>query len=126
MGLKFVPDFGAQIGQQYIFIIWQDGQMPHQSFFTNVSPNGPTGNQLISGSQIEKNTLSIPGQIGNIVVKNFQHVFQQSGQIRVIYCLNDLSFKVSCTSCHVSSVLCLVSCTTCHVSCTSYHESWVL
>ena len=46
LGLKFFPDFGAQIGQQHIFIIWQDGQMPHQSFFTNVSPNGPTGKSL--------------------------------------------------------------------------------
>ena len=40
--LKFFPDFGAQIGQQHFFIIWQDGQTPHQSFFTNVYPNGPT------------------------------------------------------------------------------------
>ena len=54
LGLKFFPDLGAQIGQQQIFIIWQDGQTPHQSFFTNVSPNGPTGNQSIFGSQIEK------------------------------------------------------------------------
>ena len=54
LGLNFFPDFGAQIGQQHIFIIWQDGQTPHQSFFTNVSPNGPTGNQSIFGSQIEK------------------------------------------------------------------------
>ena len=52
--LKIFPDFGAQIGRQHIFIIWQDGQTPHQSFFTNVSPNGPTGNQSIFGSQIEK------------------------------------------------------------------------
>ena len=54
LGLNFFPDFGAQIGQQHFFIIWQDGQTPHQSFFTNVSPNGPTGNQSIFGSQIEK------------------------------------------------------------------------
>jgi len=54
LGLKLFPDFGAQIGQQQIFIIWQDGQTPNQSFFTNVSPNGPTGNQSIFGSQIEK------------------------------------------------------------------------
>ena len=45
-GLKFFPDFGAQIGQQHIFIIWQDGQTPHQSFFTNVYPNGPTSKSL--------------------------------------------------------------------------------
>ena len=25
----FFPDFGAQIGQQHFFIIWQDGQTPH-------------------------------------------------------------------------------------------------
>jgi hypothetical protein len=54
LGLKFFPDFGAQICQQHIFIIWQDGQTPHQAFFTNVSPNGLTGNQSIFGSQIEK------------------------------------------------------------------------
>ena len=54
LGLKFFPDFGAQIGQQHIFIIWQDAQTPHQSFFTNVSLNGPTGNQSIFGSQNEK------------------------------------------------------------------------
>ena len=54
LGLKFFPDLWAQIGQQQIFIIWQDGQTPHQLFFTNVSPNGPTGNQSIFGSQIEK------------------------------------------------------------------------
>jgi len=54
LGLTFFPDFGTQIGQQHIFIIWQDDQTPHQSFFTNVSPNGPTGNQSIFGSQIEK------------------------------------------------------------------------
>ena len=54
LGLKFFPDFGAQKCQQHFFIIWQDGQTPHQSFFTNVSPNGPTGNQSIFGSQIEK------------------------------------------------------------------------
>ena len=54
LGLKFFPDLGAQIGQEQIFIIWQDGQTPHQSFFTNVSPNGPTGNQSIFGSQIQK------------------------------------------------------------------------
>ena len=29
LGLKFFPDFGAQIGQQHFFIIWQDGQTPH-------------------------------------------------------------------------------------------------
>ena len=75
LGLKFFPDFGAQIGQQHFFIIWQDAQKPHQLFFTNVSPNGLTGNQSIFGSQIEKNPLSVPGQIGNIVVQNFQHVF---------------------------------------------------
>jgi hypothetical protein len=54
LGLKFFPDFSAQIGQQQFFIIWQDGQTPHQLFFTNVSPNGRTGNQSIFGSQIEK------------------------------------------------------------------------
>jgi len=54
LGLKFFPDFGAQIGQQHFFIIWQDGQTPHQLFSTNVYPNGPTGNQSIFGSQIEK------------------------------------------------------------------------
>ena len=46
LGLKFFPDFGAQICQQHIFIIWRDGQTPHQSFFTIVSPNGPTGKSL--------------------------------------------------------------------------------
>ena len=35
-----------------------------------------------------KNPLSIPGQIGNIVVQNFQHVFRQLGQIRVSYYLD--------------------------------------
>ena len=35
-----------------------------------------------------KYTLSAPGQIGNIVVKNFQHVFRQSAQIRVSYYLD--------------------------------------
>ena len=46
LGLKCFPDFGAQIGQQQIFIIWQDGQTPHQSFFTNVYPNNPTSKSL--------------------------------------------------------------------------------
>jgi hypothetical protein len=46
LGLKFFPDFGAPIGQQQFFIIWQDGQTPQQSFFTNVYPNGPTGKSL--------------------------------------------------------------------------------
>jgi len=35
-----------------------------------------------------KYTLSVTGQIGNIVVKNFQHVFRQSAQIRVSYFLD--------------------------------------
>ena len=35
-----------------------------------------------------KYSLSIPGQIGNIVVKNFEHVFRQSAQIRVSYYLD--------------------------------------
>ena len=35
-----------------------------------------------------KHSLSAPGQIGNIVVKNFQHVFRQLAQIRVSYYLN--------------------------------------
>ena len=54
LGLKFFPDFGAQIGQQQFFINWQNSQTPHQLFFTNVSPNGRTGNQSIFWSQIEK------------------------------------------------------------------------
>ena len=29
LGLNFFSDFGAQIGQQHIFIILQDGQTPH-------------------------------------------------------------------------------------------------
>ena len=33
-------------------------------------------------------SLSAPGQIGNIVVKNFQYVFRQSAQIRVSYYLD--------------------------------------
>jgi hypothetical protein len=57
LGLKFFPDFGAQIGQQQFFIIWQDGQKPNQLFFMNVSPNGRTGNQSIFGSQIEKTQI---------------------------------------------------------------------
>ena len=86
-GPNIFSDVGAQIGRQQIFTIWQDGRSPHQLFFINVSPNGRTGNQSIFGSQIEKNPLSIPGQIGNIGVKNFQHIFQQSDQIRVRYYL---------------------------------------
>jgi hypothetical protein len=35
-----------------------------------------------------RHSLSIPGQIGNIVMKNFQHVFRQSAQIRVSYYLD--------------------------------------
>ena len=35
-----------------------------------------------------KYSLSAPGQIGNIVVKNFQYVFRQSAQIRVSYYLD--------------------------------------
>ena len=58
LGLQFFPDFGAQIGQQNFFIIWQDGQMSHQSFFMNVSLNGPSGNQSIFGSQIEEKKLT--------------------------------------------------------------------
>ena len=88
-GPKIFPDFGAQIDQQHFFIIWQDSQTPHQSFFTNVSPNDPIGNQSIFGSQNEKkNSLSATDQIGNIVVKNFQHVFRQSAQIRLSYFLD--------------------------------------
>ena len=43
LGQNFFPDFDAQIGLQQFFIIWQDGQTPHQLFFTNVYPNGPNG-----------------------------------------------------------------------------------
>ena len=50
--LTFFPDFGAQIGGHHIFIICLDGQTPHQSFFTNDSPNSPTGKQSIFWSQI--------------------------------------------------------------------------
>jgi len=35
-----------------------------------------------------KNSLSVPGQIGNIFVKNYLHIFRQSGQIRVSYYLD--------------------------------------
>ena len=35
-----------------------------------------------------KNSLSVPGLIGNIFLKNFQPIFQESAQIRVIYCLD--------------------------------------
>ena len=87
LGLKFFPDFWAQICQQHIFIIWQDGQTPHQSFFTNVSPNGHWESVDIWVPN-RKNSLSVPGQIGNIVVKNFQHVFRQSAQIRMSYYLD--------------------------------------
>ena len=54
--LKFFPDFRAQIVQQQFFIIWQDGKTPHLLFFTNVNPNGRTGNQSIFGSQNKKKT----------------------------------------------------------------------
>ena len=54
-------------------------------FFTNGTPNGPTGNQSILVSQIGKNTPIALCQNGNIVVKNFQHIFWQSTQIRVSY-----------------------------------------
>ena len=37
---------------------------------------------------IKNNPLSVPGQIGIIFVKNFQHVFRQLGQIRVSYFLD--------------------------------------
>ena len=40
-GQKKFPDFRAQIGLQHFFIIWQDGQMPYQLFFTNINPNIP-------------------------------------------------------------------------------------
>ena len=73
-GPKFFPDFGAQIGQEQFFIFWQDGQTPHQLYFTNVNPNGRTGNQSIFGSKIEEEKNTVPGQIGNMVVQNFQHV----------------------------------------------------
>ena len=43
MGEKGPPP--TQIGEMHFFIIWQDAQMPHQLFFTNVSLNGPTENQ---------------------------------------------------------------------------------
>ena len=46
LGLPFCPDFGAQSGQKQFLIIWQDGQTPHQLFFTNIYPNGPTGKIL--------------------------------------------------------------------------------
>ena len=85
LGQIFFPDFGAQIIQQHFFIIWQGGQTPHQSFFTNIRPNGPTGNPSIFGSQIKKNSLLALCQNGNIVVQNLQHVFRQLGRIRVSY-----------------------------------------
>ena len=69
--LKFFPYFGAQIGQQQFFIIWQDGQTPRQLFFTNAGPNGRTGNQSIFGSQIEKKKKNTfyngPNWPGNLV-----------------------------------------------------------
>ena len=55
-GLTKFSHFGTQIGQQNFFIIWQDGQTPHQLFFTNVSQNRPTGNQSIWGPKSKKNT----------------------------------------------------------------------
>ena len=71
------PDFETQIGQQHFFIIWQDAQYLHQLFFTNISPNGPTGNKSVFGSKIKnenlikKKTLSVNSQIANTFLKNF-------------------------------------------------------
>ena len=48
LGLNCFPDFETQIGQQHFFVIWQAGQTPNQFFFTNVSPNGPTGKSFFS------------------------------------------------------------------------------
>ena len=77
----FFPDFGAQIGQQHFFIILQDGQTPHQSFFTHIIQNGPTGNQLNFGSKIEKKKPLIAlCQNSNIVVQNLQTFFDNGAK----------------------------------------------
>ena len=35
--LKCFPDFKSQISQKCFFVIWQDGQTPHQLFFSQKS-----------------------------------------------------------------------------------------
>ena len=68
LGLNFFSDFGAQIEQPHFLIIWQDGQMPYQSIFMIVAQMAPMGISQFLGPKSKKNSLSIPGQIGNIVV----------------------------------------------------------
>ena len=51
--------------------------MLHQLFFTNIGPNGLTGNQLILGSQIpKKNSLFFTRPNWQYFWKNFQYLFE--------------------------------------------------
>ena len=57
LGLNFCPDFGAQIGQQHIFIIWQDGQTPINHFSRTLAQPAPLGISRYLGPKSKKPTF---------------------------------------------------------------------
>ena len=61
---------------------------PINYFSRTLAQMATLGISRFLGPKSKKKTLSVPGQINNIGVKNFQNVFQQSDQIRVSYYLD--------------------------------------
>ena len=77
-GPKKFPDFETPISQQHFFIIWQDGQKAINYFPQTSTQMTPLGNSQFWGLDLKKNSLIALCQNGNIVMKNFQHLFWQS------------------------------------------------